>query len=338
MKRVISLPTPFISAKKLACLLIILSLPTASFSKQETKNHIEKPTKIAKKQTIDDLCRRISKKLSSINMQECSSLDLQESGKVSTTGQQIAYRDYPAMAGKKPLGRILFVGGIHGDEYSAVSVTFKWMHILKEFHSGTFEWRFIPLLNPDGLLRRKSQRMNERNVDLNRNFPTNDWSEALIDYWEKRTHKNKRRYPGPYALSEPESLMLYEEIQSYKPDVVISVHAPHGIVDFDGPKKTAPQKLGDLNLKLLGTYPGSLGNYANLFGGMPVVTLELKHAGIMPSKRQISLIWTDMVKWLRTKMDWPKPEEAESAQSANPAPHKESAISRRFLFSSIGVS
>ena len=289
--------TSFFSAKLLFCLFTCCSISTAVFS--------EEISKASQKQTINDLCERIGNKLSSVSKHECNSLNLQESGELSHEGQQLAYRDYPPIGNKKPLGKILFIGGIHGDEYSAVSVTIKWMHILKRFHSGTFEWRFIPLLNPDGLLRKTSQRMNNNDVDLNRNFPTNSWDETL-DYWEEKTEKNERRYPGPYALSEPESSMLYEEIMTFQPDVIISVHAPHGIVDFDGPKKTAPQKLGDLNLKLLGTYPGSLGNYANLFGEMPVVTLELKHAGIMPSKRQISLIWTDLVRWLKTKMDWPK--------------------------------
>lgn len=146
--------------------------------------------------------------------------------------------------------------------------------------------------------------MNQNGVDLNRNFPTTSWHRALVDYWEIRTGKNKRRYPGPHALSEPESRWLFTEIASFKPDIVVSVHAPHGIVDFDGPRKAAPRRLGHLNLKLLGTYPGSLGNFANILGGMPIVTLELPHAGIMPSNRHIRNIWTDLVKWLRKNIRW----------------------------------
>jgi len=253
---------------------------------------------------IKDLCERIGSKLSSVSARECLSLDLQPSGHFSVNNKPIGIREYPPLQARQPLGRVLFVSGIHGDEYAAVSVTFKWMQILKQYHSGLFHWRFAPLMNPDGLLQKKSQRMNINGVDLNRNFPTTSWHHALVDYWEVRTGKNKRRYPGPHALSEPETRWLFTEIAAFKPDVIISVHAPHGIVDFDGPKKVAPKKLGHLNLKLLGTYPGSLGNYANVYGGMPVVTLELPHAGIMPSQQQISSIWTDLVKWLRNKIDW----------------------------------
>jgi hypothetical protein len=254
------------------------------------------------------LCGLIGNKLSSVSSKECMALDLQPSGHASVNDKVIGIRDYPPIADRHPLGKILFVSGIHGDEYAAVSVTFKWMHILKKHHSGLFHWRFAPLMNPDGLLQKRSQRINANGVDLNRNFPTNSWNQALVDYWEKRTGKNKRRYPGPHALSEPESRWLLTEMANFQPDVVISVHAPHGIVDFDGPRNTAPEKLGDLNLKLLGTYPGSLGNYANTYGGMPVVTMELPHAGIMPSNQHISAIWTDLIRWLRSKVEWKAPQ------------------------------
>lgn len=253
---------------------------------------------------MQNLCEQIGDKLSSVSAEECLSLDLQPSGHESLNSQPIGVLEYPPLDDRKPLGKVLFVGGIHGDEYAAVSVTFKWMQILKQHHSGMFHWRVAPLMNPDGLLQKRSQRMNANGVDLNRNFPTSDWRAALVDYWERRTGKNKRRYPGPHALSEPESRWLFTEITNFKPDVVISVHAPHGIVDFDGPRKVAPKKLGHLNLKLLGTYPGSLGNFANVYGGMPVVTLELPHAGIMPSAQQISDIWVDLVRWLRNKVEW----------------------------------
>lgn len=71
---------------------------------------------------------------------------------------------------------MLLFGGIHGDEYSSVTIVFKWLSILDRYHSGLFHWRVVPLLNPDGLLRGRSQRMNHRGVDLNRNFPTPDWA------------------------------------------------------------------------------------------------------------------------------------------------------------------
>ncbi len=173
------------------------------------------------------------------------------------------------------------------------------MRILNQHHSGLFHWKLVPVLNPDGLLRRRARRMNANGVDLNRNFSTPDWTRrAITDYWIKRTHKNPRRYPGTAPLSEPESHWLAQEIEEFRPHAIVSVHAPYGVVDFDGPP-SGPKRLGHLHLNLLGTYPGSLGNYAGIGKNIPVVTIELAHAGIMPSGNHIRRIWTDLVSWLR---------------------------------------
>ena len=80
--------------------------------------------------------------------------------------------------------------------------------MLNRNHSGLFHWRVAPLVNPDGLLRERSQRMNDNGVDLNRNFPSPNWQEETRDYWIRRTSRNPRRYPGPGPLSEPESQWL----------------------------------------------------------------------------------------------------------------------------------
>ena len=140
--------------------------------------------------------------------------------------------------------------------------------------------------------------MNAQGVDLNRNFPNNESKDASIKYWKTRAYSDPRRYPGPSALSEPETRWIVELIKTFKPDAIVAVHAPYGIVDFDG-AATPPKKLGSLYLKLLGTYPGSLGNDAGLQQKIPVITVELPHAGIMPSKQEVGRIWTDLVRWLR---------------------------------------
>jgi len=87
------------------------------------------------------------------------------------------------------------------------------------------------------------------------------------------------------------------KIESYKPDVIVSVHAPYHLLDYDGPPE-APEQIGELHLHLLGVYPGSLGNYAGINLGIPVVTMELPSAGIMPSDEQIVSMWVDLLQWL----------------------------------------
>jgi hypothetical protein len=247
---------------------------------------------------VSEVCKRISSKLASVSYQDCWDRGLQSSGAFSVMGTPLLFKEYTRLPGRNPLGRVLLIGGIHGDEYSSVSIVFKWMKILDRYHSGLFHWEFVPLLNPDGLLRKRSQRMNANDVDLNRNFPTPDWKRQSRHYWIERTRRNPRRYPGPGALSEPESLWLVQLIDYFRPDAIVSVHAPHGVLDYDGPPE-GPKRLGQLRLNLLGTYPGSLGNYAGVHKRIPVITIELPYAGIMPSRSEIRKIWVDLVAWLR---------------------------------------
>jgi hypothetical protein len=243
-------------------------------------------------------CSRIGGKLGSVDTSECLERNLAASDGRSVLGAPILYKEYPPLPEQRlPLGRVLLIGGIHGDEYSSVSVVFKWMRTLDSHHSGMFHWHIVPLLNPDGLLRKNSQRMNENSVDLNRNFPMSDWKNSTSDYWVNTTYRDPRMFPGPEPLSEPESRWLVQEIDEFQPDIIVSVHAPHSLVDYDGPKN-GPHKLGKLYLQLIGTYPGSLGNYAGVQRKIPVVTIELPYAGIMPAPAEVTGIWTDLVKWL----------------------------------------
>ncbi|MGY8815480.1 MAG: M14 family murein peptide amidase A [Gammaproteobacteria bacterium] len=218
-------------------------------------------------------------------------------GQKSANNSSLLFKEYPPLSSRKPMARVLLLGGIHGDEYSSVSIVFKWLKTLDQFHSGLFHWHIVPLVNPDGLLRDGSTRTNANGVDLNRNFPISDWNNTALSYWTNQANKSVRKYPGPNAISEPETRLVVDEINKFNPDVIISVHAPHGVVDYDGPEN-GPYKLGRLYLNLLGTYPGSLGNYAGLQRQIPVVTIELPYAGIMPTPTEISDIWRDLVRWL----------------------------------------
>jgi hypothetical protein len=180
---------------------------------------------------------------------------------------------------------------------SPISLMFKWMALLGQSASRYVHWRFMPTVNPDGLLEGQARRQNFHDVDLNRNFPSQDWHLRAAKHWKETTGSNPRRYPGEAPGSEPEVRWLVSQIRSFDPDVIVSVHAPFHLLDFDGPAE-APERIGELHLHQLGVYPGSLGNYAGIDLGIPVVTLELPAAGTMPSDEQIVTMWTDLVVWL----------------------------------------
>jgi protein MpaA len=200
--------------------------------------------------------------------------------------------------------RVLVLGGIHGDEMSSVSLVYHWIGLARQGVANMpygVHWRFIPSLNPDGLFARPSKRVNAHGVDLNRNFPTPNWSRDAKEYWEKRTRKDPRRWPGKTPLSEPESRYVVEQIAQLKPHLIVSVHAPFGVLDFDGPT-VPPNRLGRLYLDQVGIYPGSLGNYGGVHKGVPVVTIELGSADQLPQEGEVRQMWLDLLRWTAERL------------------------------------
>jgi hypothetical protein len=245
-----------------------------------------------------DWCKKISPRLPTVNFATCQASALAPTGAVSANGFPILMRQIPAAKGdNKKAIRVLLLGGIHGDELTASAIVFRWMQWLGRPIAQEFQWHIVPLLNPDGMLAPVPKRVNAHGVDLNRNFPTPGWDQDAPRYWAKVTGKDPRRFPGPAPLSEPESRWVYEEIERFQPDVVVSVHAPFGVLDFDGPVNP-PSRFGRLILNPVGVYPGSLGNYGGLHRNVPVITLELPNAQAMPSPADMQHIWADMLTWI----------------------------------------
>jgi len=292
-------------------------------SDNEPKDSLHNPASSHNNPRIHALCREIGQKLGSVSDNNCHALQLQDSSFYSVKNRSLAIKDYPAHKQHTNLGRVFVIGGIHGDEYAATSIVFKWMQQLEQERDGRLHWRFMPLSNPDGLLQKKSQRQNANGVDLNRNFPSQDWTQLAHRYWQTKTYKNPRRYPGKIAASEPETQALIQQINQFKPDIIVSVHAPYHLLDYDGPSK-APKRIGKLHLHELGVYPGSLGNYGGVDLKLPVITLELPSAGIMPSPQEIQAMWKDLNSWLlRERLQVAK------LQKKRPRPAQQLISSRR---------
>lgn len=259
--------------------------------------------------TPQEWCNAIGNRLGSVPKPLCRKLNLKAAPVVSANRNALMFRDVPAAPRKiaqagslpgRPL-RILLIGGIHGDELTSASIVFRWLQWLDEPEPSQYHWRIVPVANPDGLLASPPQRMNGHGVDLNRNFPTPDWSRDAHAYWTNKTRRDPRRFPGPHAMSEPETEWLHGQIESFMPDLVVSIHAPFGMLDYDGPARQ-PRRFGSLNLHRLGVYPGSLGNYGGVHKNMPVITIELPHASSMPSAREQREIWVDMLTWIRRNL------------------------------------
>ena len=256
-----------------------------------------------------EACALLGGKLTSIDVEECQAVGLAATGIYTTLGRPILRKEYPPLGERQPNARVLLIGGTHGDEYASFSVVLKWMKILNVHHSGLFHWHIAPALNLDGLLKNPAVRGNHNAVDLNRNMKTaGDWRKAALLYWEKETGSNPRRYPGQAPVSEAETQWLTAEINEFKPDVIISVHSPYGIIDYDGPQEIKPPaSLGSLKLGDIGSFPGSLGRYAGEELDIPVLTIELSSSRYMPSDTELRRTWVDLVRWLRLNVSSRKP-------------------------------
>ena len=245
-------------------------------------------------------CKRLTTRLPGVSVATCQKSGLVPTGASSRNGFPILMRSIPAakpVKQREPV-RVLLLGGIHGDELTAGAIVFHWMQWLNTPAAQEFHWHVAPVVNPDGLLAAKPQRVNANGVDLNRNFPTPGWEQDAKRYWMKTTGSDPRRFPGQSPLSEPESRWLNDEMERFRPHVIISVHAPFGVLDFDGPKAKAPRRFGRLYFSRVGVYPGSLGNYGGMHKNVPVITIELPNALAMPPKDEIQRIWKDMLAWI----------------------------------------
>ncbi|MGH8806766.1 MAG: M14 family murein peptide amidase A [Noviherbaspirillum sp.] len=248
---------------------------------------------------LAESCKRLTVRLPGVSVATCQNSAVAPTGAQSRNGFPILMRAVPAAkSGKRgePV-RILLLGGIHGDELTAAAIVFHWMRWMNTAPAQEFHWHVAPVVNPDGLLAPKPQRVNANGVDLNRNFPTPGWERDAKHYWAQKTGSDPRRFPGQSPLSEPESRWLNDEMERFRPHVIISVHAPFGVLDFDGPAK-APRRFGRLYFSRVGVYPGSLGNYGGMHKNVPVITIELPNALAMPPEDEVRRIWRDMLAWI----------------------------------------
>ncbi len=191
----------------------------------------------------------------------------------------------------------LILGGVHPDELTPIPLVFRFANHLQSNQiliPGKSRVIIAPLVNPDGFFRKGASRTNGRGVDVNRNFFTQDWYATAKTWWAERRQKNERHFPGHIPNSEIETLYQIWLIDTFKPDKIISIHAPLGFYDYDGPGDQKPRALtsseekakalvqnmsaSSRNYKIVdySFYPGSLGNYAGNERGIPTVTLELE--------------------------------------------------------------
>ncbi len=248
-------------------------------------------------------CAEFAQRLPNLPARLCAQAGLLPGPARSVQGTPLYLRDVVEAGARL---RVLVVGAVHGDELSSASLAFHWLALARQgpWLPQPTHWRFVPVLNPDGAMARPPRRTNANGVDLNRNFPTPNWERDAPAYWEKRTRRDPRRFPGPRPLSEPESRFLHQQMQQFAPHLIVAIHAPYGVLDFDGPS-APPSRLGRLYLDQVGIFPGSLGHYGGVHKGVPVVTIELPNALRTPLDAEIRQMWLDLLRWMAERWGAP---------------------------------
>ena len=85
-------------------------------------------------------------------------------------------------------------------------------------------------------------------------------------------------------------------LQRFKPQLIVSIHAPYGVLDFDG-SSVPPSKLRSLYLDQVGIFPGSLGNYGGVRKGVVAVTVQLPNSTRTPLDAEMRQMWPTCEPW-----------------------------------------
>jgi protein MpaA len=172
--------------------------------------------------------------------------------------------------------QILVLASMHGDESETTVVL---SDALRSIRPESLKNAAILCGNPDGVVR--GTRGNARGVDLNRNFPSSNWSPEPVFYKSREDDaQDIALSTGERPASEPETTALISLLDGMKPRAVVTLHAALACID-DADGSPLGQWLSErsgLPLEVV-TYPtpGSFGSWAQE-RGLNLVTYEFEPA------------------------------------------------------------
>ncbi len=178
-----------------------------------------------------------------------------------------------------------FTDGIHGQERLANTYSERFRTRLNAGYAEEMGIQVVAMLttNPDGMA--YYDRYNINGVDLNRNFPTNNYEPGGV--------------AGPEALSEPEAAAMQNVIDASNLSSALSLHCCAPTFDPDGPAEELAEAMSqamDPEYRFpahpLGAASGSMGSYVGLDMGLPIITVEF--AGSLHMDPLIQLAQMDL--------------------------------------------
>lgn len=163
--------------------------------------------------------------------------------------------------------RVLWIGGIHGDEPEGAVATAALPAALAP-HLGEVTVTILEDANPDG--RQAGTRGNANGVDINRNFPSRTFDATKPEY-------------GGSPLSQPEARAVAELVEQVDPDLLVVMHSWRGreFINYDGPARELADRFSRRSglvvepSDAINPTPGSLGSWAGIDRGIPLLTVEI---------------------------------------------------------------
>lgn len=167
--------------------------------------------------------------------------------------------------------KILLVGCIHGNECAGIRILSALARVPAP--SGIQLW-LVAEMNPDGTA--AGMRQNAAGVDLNRNFPFR---------WQRIS--DPTYYPGPHALSEPETRVAVSLIGRIKPVVTIWYHQHEDLIDMAGGDRGIARRyarLAGMHATCLPFLPGTATSWSNhTYPGTTAFVVELPAGPVAPA-------------------------------------------------------
>lgn len=206
-------------------------------------------------------------------------------------GKSVDGRPIEMFTAGEGLRRVIVLGDIHGDETGGDVARGLLDYLARhpEDLPEATELVIIPVANPDG--EALGLRGNANMVDLNRNFPSRNWSAALGG----GDTPAQGLTGGIAAGSEPETKALLACLAEGC-DLVVSLHSYGGLIDFDG---AGSEEIARRMSEICGLpvrhmvhqqyVTGSLGIYVPERYGAPVITVELDGTELSPGLRKALL-------------------------------------------------
>ncbi|MEM7143897.1 MAG: murein tripeptide amidase MpaA [Verrucomicrobiota bacterium] len=173
----------------------------------------------------------------------------------------------------------LLVAGQHGEEAESTFVLSRALRCLEGAPSAA---GVVLASNPDGMAR--ATRGNANGVDLNRNYPTADWTAEGTTYcWQVGAESEVTLSTGSEGGSEPETRAFMGLVERLQPKRVIALHAPLACIDDPQLSDMGKELSEESGLPLVESVgyatPGSFGTWAGE-RGLHVITYEFPRASL----------------------------------------------------------